>query len=247
MNNKDLENYLNDLLAANQYSDYAPNGLQVEGKPNIDRIVLGVTASMELINHAIELNADAIVVHHGYFWKGENQTITGMKHRRIKALLANDINLYGYHLPLDGHETLGNNAQLAKILNISDAAAIAPGELLWQGKLDNLAAKDFAQLITEQLGREPLFIAGGTHKINKIAWCTGGAQGYLEQAAALGIDAYISGEVSEKTYHEAKEYGIHYFAAGHHATERGGVMALDNYLSKEKGLDCQFIDCHNPV
>lgn len=247
MNHFELQNTLNQLLSVEQYQDYAPNGLQVEGKPHVERVVLGVTASMELIEKAIAEKADAIIVHHGYFWKGEPSVITGMKQRRIKALLEHDINLYGYHLPLDGHETLGNNAQLADDFGASHAAAVAPFDLLWQGELDNVGLEDFAKQVHHALGREPLVIAGGTHRIKRLAWCSGGAQGELAKAVALGADAYISGEVSEKTFHEAKEYGIHYIAAGHHATERGGVRALAEYLNQHTTLQCTFIDCPNPV
>ncbi len=247
MNNKALENYLNELLSTDDYKDYAPNGLQVEGKATINKVICGVTASLELIDKAITEQADAIIVHHGYFWKGEDQTITGMKQRRIKALLENNINLYGYHLPLDAHETLGNNVQLGKLWNIVDATPIAPRDLLWQGTLPNLSVADFTDRVTKTLGREPLVISGSERKINKILWCSGGAEGFLEKAVMLGADAYVSGEISEKTYHEAKEYGIHYFSAGHHATERGGISALADYLNKHTDLQCEFVDCYNPV
>lgn len=247
MNNLALELQLNELLAIDQYSDYAPNGLQVQGKPMVHKVICGVTASLELIEAAIARQADAIIVHHGYFWKGEDLTITGIKQRRIKALLENDINLYGYHLPLDGHEILGNNAQLGKFWQITDATPIAPRELLWQGTLSAVSVTNFTDTISKTLGREPLVIAASNKKINKIMWCSGGGQSFLEKAARLGADAYVSGEVSEKTYHEAKEYGVHYFAAGHHATERGGISALADYLNQHTKLDCQFIDCYNPV
>lgn len=247
MENKALETYLNDLLVVDKYKDYAPNGLQVEGRKAVKHIICGVTASMELIEVAIAQKADALLVHHGYFWKGENQTITGMKQRRIKALLENEINLYGYHLPLDGHETLGNNAQLGKLWQVQNAAPIAPFDLLWMGDLPDVSVSDFTQRLAQTLGREPLVIAGGEHRIKRLAWCSGGAQGFLAQAAALGADAFVSGEVSEKTYHEAREYGIHYFGAGHHATERGGVQALGDYLNANTDLQCEFVDCWNPV
>ncbi len=247
MNNRELELYLNQLLSIDKYSDYAPNGLQVGGKPSIKKVICGVTASLELIEKAIAEQADAMIVHHGYFWKGEDQTITGMKQRRIKALLENNINLYGYHLPLDGHEMLGNNAQLGKLWQITDAEAIAPRDLLWQGTLPNVSVADVTDIVTKTLGREPLVISGSERKINKIMWCSGGAQSFLEKAVMLGADAYISGEISEKNYHEAKEYGIHYFAAGHHATERGGIAALADYLNEHTDLHCEFVDCYNPV
>lgn len=247
MNHKALENNLNTLLSVEKYKDYAPNGLQVEGRANVQTVVCGVTASLELIEMAVARQADAIIVHHGYFWKGENQTITGMKQRRIKTLLENDINLYGYHLPLDGHEALGNNAQLGKLWQVQHAAPIAPFELLWTGELADIAAEDFARTLACTLGREPLLVRGGSHLIRKLAWCSGGAQGFLEQAVQQGADAYVSGEISEKTYHEAKEYGIHYFAAGHHATERGGISAIADYLNANTTLRCEFVDCSNPV
>lgn len=247
MNHFDLEQFLNQLLTTEKYHDYAPNGLQIQGKTKVEKVIGGVTASQQLIEAAIAEQADAIIVHHGYFWKGEAAPITGIKQKRIKTLLDNDINLYAYHLPLDGHATLGNNARLAALWQIADAAPIAPYELLWQGSLPHVGADEFAHTIKQTLGRQPLLINAGDKPINKLAWCSGAAQDFLAQAAALGADAYISGEISEKTYHEAKEYGIHYFAAGHHATERGGIIALIDYLNQQTKLNCQFIDCYNPV
>lgn len=247
MHRQQLQQHLNTLLQVEHYRDYAPNGLQVEGKTDISKVVCGVTASQELIEQAIAVQADAIIVHHGYFWKAEDAAITGMKQRRIKALLANDINLYAYHLPLDGHAELGNNARLAALWDVKDAAPTAEFELLWTGQLPSLSVADFSAKLTQTLQRQPLVISGGEHPIRRLAWCSGGAQGYLPQAASLGVDAYVSGEVSEKTYHEAREYGVHYFAAGHHATERGGVQALTAYLNNTLKLSAQFIDCPNPV
>ncbi len=247
MNNYELEKTINDLLLIHKYKDYAPNGIQIEGKQEIQKVICGVTASMELIERAINEKADAIIVHHGYFWKGEKENITGIKQKRIKALLENNINLYAYHLPLDGHQELGNNAQLGKLWNIINAQPTAEFDLLWYGNINETSVTDFGNLITQTLEREPLIIQGGNHTIKRIAWCSGAAQGFLEQAVALGVDAFISGEISEKTFHEAKEYGIHYFGAGHHATEKGGIMALCEYLNSHTTLECQFIDCWNPV
>ncbi len=247
MNNFQLEQYLNELLRVDRYKDYAPNGLQVEGRAEVKKVICGVTASQELINDAINKKADAILVHHGYFWKGEQPVITGIKQRRIHALLTHGINLYGYHLPLDGHEVLGNNAQLAKLWGIERAQPIAPFELIWTGRLPTVSVDNFKELLKTTLDREPLVIKAGDKPISKVAWCSGGAQGFLEQAASLGVDAYVSGEASEKTYHEAKEYGVHYFGAGHHATERGGIQALSSYLCEHQGLDCEFIDLYNPI
>lgn len=247
MDNRALEHYLNQLLSVESFQDYAPNGLQVQGCKPVRNVVLGVTASQQLIDAAIAQHADAMIVHHGYFWKGEPPTITGMKYQRLKKLLAHDINLYAYHLPLDAHPTLGNNAQLAKQLGIDHASATPVDDLLWIGDLESIPVQIFAKRIFQRLEREPLVISGSDRCINRLAWCTGAAQNYLEQAVEFGVDAFVSGEVSEKTYHEAKEYQIHYIAAGHHATERGGVMALSAYLNKHTDLHCQFIDCHNPV
>ena len=248
----ELEKYLNQLLKPEQIKDYAPNGLQIQGAEQISKIITGVTASQALIDKAIVEKADAIIVHHGYFWKNESYVIRGMKHKRIKALLDNNINLFAYHLPLDIHPTLGNNAQLAKLLNIK---VIGPLELAnlfsvaIQGELaEERTGTQLAQLIDSKLNRACLHIAPPSNKkIKTIAWCTGGGQDYIELAAEQGIDAFISGEVSEKTTHIADEMDIHFFAAGHHATERYGVKALGEYIAKEQGVEVIFIDIDNPV
>ena len=243
---QEIEQFLN----VNAISDYCPNGLQVEGKAQIKRIVSGVTASQALIDAAIELQADAILVHHGYFWKGEDQRIVGMKQRRIKALLTHDINLLAYHLPLDVHPEVGNNVQLAQRLGLTVTGSLEPGNprsVGLIGTLDTpLSAKDFAARIESVLGRAPLVF--DQHKpIQSVAWCTGGAQGYIEQAIAAGVDAYLTGEVSERTFHEAQENGISFFAAGHHATERYGVQALGEWLVKRFGIEHHYVECDNPV
>ncbi len=243
---QEIEQFLN----VNAISDYCPNGLQVEGKAQIKRIVSGVTASQALIDAAIELQADAILVHHGYFWKGEDQRIVGMKQRRIKALLTHDINLLAYHLPLDVHPEVGNNVQLAQRLGLTVTGPLEPGNprsVGLIGTLDTpLSAKDFAARIESVLSRAPLVF--DQHKpIQSVAWCTGGAQGYIEQAIAAGVDAYLTGEVSERTFHEAQENGISFFAAGHHATERYGVQALGEWLVKRFGIEHHYVECDNPV
>ncbi len=243
---QEIEQFLN----VNAISDYCPNGLQVEGKAQIKRIVSGVTASQALIDAAIELQADAILVHHGYFWKGEDQRVIGMKQRRIKALLTHDINLLAYHLPLDVHPEVGNNVQLAQRLGLTVTGPLEPGNprsVGLIGTLDTpLSAKDFAARIESVLGRAPLVF--DQHKpIQSVAWCTGGAQGYIEQAIAAGVDAYLTGEVSERTFHEAQENGISFFAAGHHATERYGVQALGEWLVKRFGIEHHYVECDNPV
>ena len=243
---QDLEQFLN----VSASSDYCPNGLQVEGKSQIQRIVSGVTASQALIDAAIELQADAILVHHGYFWKGEDQPIVGMKQRRIKALLAHDINLIAYHLPLDVHPEVGNNVQLEQRLGLTVTGPLEPDNprnVGLIGELDvALSASEFAARMTAVLDRAPLVVDHG-HPIQRVAWCTGGAQGYIEQAIAAGVEAYITGEVSERTFHEAQEYGISFFAAGHHATERYGVQALGEWLAERFSIEHHYVECNNPV
>lgn len=248
----DFEQYLNELLKPEQIKDYAPNGLQIQGSAQITKIVTGVTASQALIDLAIAEKADALLVHHGYFWKNESYVIRGMKHKRIKALIENNISLFAYHLPLDIHPILGNNAQLATLLNIDVTGPLELGNafsIAIQGQLpEHTSGFDLALLINNKLNRECLHIAPPSNKkIKTIAWCTGGGQDYIELAAEQGIDAFISGEVSEKTTHIAKEMDIHFFAAGHHATERYGVKALGEHIAKEQGLNVVFIDIDNPV
>ncbi len=246
MQRQTLVAYLNDLLQISQYQDYVPNGLQVQGREQIKRIVFGVTASQALIDAAIELNADAIIVHHGYFWKSEPLTLTGIKYQRIKKLLDHDINLLSYHLPLDGHAELGNNAQLAKLWRLHDITP-QPG-LVRLGELPTAMPIDqFVQQVEITLDRKPLHLPGGPEQVKRIAWCSGGAQGYIDQAINWDADVYISGEVSEQTTHIARESGIHYLAAGHHATETWGVKALALHLEAQLNLDCQYVDVPNPV
>lgn len=252
MQRQDLERYLNELLTPQKIKDFTPNGLQVQGSENIMKVVTGVTASKALIESAIAAQADAILVHHGYFWKNESYVIRGMKHDRIKSLLLNDINLFAYHLPLDIHPTLGNNAQLAKLLNITNVQPLEldnPLSVSMQGCfIEPLNPERLTSLITKTLARECLHIAAPSHKpIKTIAWCSGGGQGYIELAAEQGIDAFLTGEVSEQTTHIAHEMDIHFFAAGHHATERYGIKALGEHLANDLGLDVEFIDIDNPV
>ena len=251
MNNLELERLLNEKLSTDRINDYAPNGLQVEGKSEIKKIITGVTASQALIDYAVAQQADALLVHHGYFWKSENPCIRGMKGKRIKTLLVNDINLYGYHLPLDVHPELGNNAKLAQLLGISDLQPLENSSTsipVWGMLKDPVTAEEFAHRIEQVLHRKPLICTeNGPHLIRKIGICTGGGQGYIDLAAAQGCDAFITGEVSEQTIHSAREQGIHFFAAGHHATERYGIKALGEWLAAEYGLDVEFKDIDNPA
>lgn len=247
MNHYELENIVNQQLNSGAFSDYAPNGLQVEGRTEVKTLITGVTASQALVDEAVARNADAILVHHGYFWKSEPAVIKGMKRNRLRALLANNINLYGWHLPLDAHPTLGNNAQLAKLLDIEVKGEVQP--LVFWGELATpLSGEALAQRIEERLGRAPLHCGDNAPaQIRRVAWCSGGGQGFIDSAAAFGVDAYITGEVSEQTIHSAREQGLHFFAAGHHATERGGIKALGEWLAEQHGLDVTFIDIPNPA
>lgn len=250
MQRREFNQLLNDILKPHLIKDFCPNGLQVEGKNEIKKIVTGVTASQALIEAAIEQQADAILVHHGFFWKGGSQPITGMKKRRIGALLANDINLFGYHLPLDIHPAVGNNAQLAKLLDIEIETGLepTPNSVAMKGRLKTpLSGEDFADKIAKVLNRTPLTSLVRSAKIETIALCTGGGQGYIDLAADQGIDAYLTGEASEQTIHSSREQNIDFFAAGHHATERYGVKALGELLAQEHGFDVTFIDIDNPV
>ena len=243
-----LNNYLNTLLQPERFSDYCPNGLQVEGKQEINKIVTGVTASMALLQSAHRANADAVLVHHGYFWRGEALPITGIKKHRIQFLLQHDINLFAYHLPLDAHSKLGNNVMLAKKLGLTVTGRAGEKEMLLLAELKSpQPLQSLVNLIETKLNRKPQVIGDLNKPIQKIALCTGAAQGYIEQAAAAGVDAYISGEISEQTVHVAIESGVSYISAGHHATERYGIRALGEHLAQKFDLQHEFIDIDNPV
>lgn len=243
--------YVDALLATSRFQDYCPNGLQVEGKQQINTIVTGVTASQALLDAAVANEAEAILVHHGYFWRGEAAPVIGVKYQRLKTLLEHDINLLAYHLPLDAHTEFGNNVQLAKLLDIEIDGRISgtgdPAIGLCGCLKSPMPLDEFADYIDSKLDRKPMVVAGHDRVINTIGWCTGAAQGYIQQAAELGLDAFISGEASEQTTHLARELGIHYISAGHHATERYGVKALGEHLAAQFGLQHIFIDIDNPV
>lgn len=251
INREELADYLDELLSCSAFSDYSPNGIQVEGVAEIKRICTAVTASIDVINEAILREADALLVHHGYFWRGEEAVITGMKRQRIAKLLDCGLSLFAYHLPLDCHLFLGNNACLAQLFNVELVKQHVAGKtpnLLWSGALIKpITAMAFSRVINEKLGREPLHIAGSDKLIKTIAWCSGAAQDFIEDAYFLGVDAFLSGEVSERTYYQAKELGIHYFACGHHATERYGIQAVGSHLATKFKLEHYFIDSSNPV
>ncbi|MDR9432315.1 MAG: Nif3-like dinuclear metal center hexameric protein [Spiribacter sp.] len=246
-----LIDYLTSLLEPNAGRDYCPNGLQVEGKAHIQRLITGVTASKRLLQRAIDANADAVLVHHGYFWKGEEAAITGMKAQRIKLLIENELNLLAYHLPLDIHPQFGNNACLGALLGVECRPPVSVGGvdgLLWHGRLpEPISPSTLSARLADGLGQSPVHIEVEVAPIKTIAWCSGGGQKFIQAAAALEVDAYISGEISEQTTHEARELGLHYFAAGHHATERAGVKTVGEHLADQFEIEHEFIDDPNPA
>ncbi len=248
---KDLVALADDLLEPRAFDDYCPNGLQVEGRARVRRLISGVTASQALIERAIELEADAIFVHHGYFWRGEDPRVVGMRRHRLGLLLTHDISLIAYHLPLDAHPRYGNNARLAEELDIEISGGLQPESARPVGNVGRLAeplsAPDFADHVGRRLGRAPLLVQVGERPVETVAWCTGAAQGYIQQAVELGADAFLTGEVSEQTVHQARELGIHFIAAGHHATERYGAPAVADYLARQAGIEHYFVDIDNPV
>lgn len=248
MRREELGAYLDALLEPARFRDYCPNGLQVEGRDAIRRVVCGVTASLALIEAAAARGADAILVHHGWFWKGEDGRVTGFRKRRMQTLLAHDINLFAYHLPLDAHAELGNNAQIARRFGWQIERRFGESEL---GCLAVLPAPTFASDLARQaesvFGRAPLLLGDANRSVRRVAWCSGGAQDWFEEAILAGADLFLSGEVAERTTHLARESGVAYLAAGHHATERYGVMALGEHLAARCGLDCEYVEIDNPV
>jgi len=248
----ELVAYADRLLGVENFSDYCPNGLQVEGRSEVRTLVGGVTACQALLDAAVKLGADAVLVHHGYFWKGENPRVVGMKRRRLATLLRHEISLIAYHLPLDAHQELGNNAQLARVLGLTVTGTAGgnnrmPGLMLLGEPAQPMTGDAFAVHIAARLGREPLYVPGDAAPIRRLAWCTGSAQSYIEIALNAGADAFLTGEASEQTVHIARENGLHFFAAGHHATERYGVPALGAHLAGQFALDFIFVDIANPV
>ena len=244
----ELRDYIGSLLSVSRFRDYCPNGIQVEGKTEVQRIATGVTASQAVIHAAAEWGADAIIVHHGYFWRGEDPCITGIKKQRIAYLLKQDVNLLAYHLPLDAHPELGNNVQLAKLLGITVRGQFGEQDIANYGVLEQpLKLHQFASKVEEKLRQSPRVIGEGGSNVTRIAWCSGGGQRYFEQALALGVDAFLTGEISEQNVHVAQETGVAFIAAGHHATERFGVQALGEHLAAHFGLEHRFCDQDNPV
>lgn len=244
----ELVDYTGQILQVERFHDYCPNGLQVEGRSDIRKIVSGVTASMALLEAAQSAGADVVLVHHGYFWRNEDACVTGIKRARLKFLLQHEINLLVYHLPLDAHLEFGNNVQLGRVLGLRLEGWAGEQSIVAHGSLENpLPLKSFGDHLARVLKRQPLFIGDPDMPVSRVAWCTGAAQQYLEQALSLNVDAFISGEVSEQTVHLARESGVAYIAAGHHATERYGVQALGDHMARHFDLQHEFIDIDNPV
>jgi dinuclear metal center YbgI/SA1388 family protein len=244
----ELDYYIAQLLQPERFNDYCPNGLQVEGKSEIKSIVTGVTASMALLQAAKAVGADAVLVHHGYFWRNESPVVTGIKMRRLKFLLAHDINLFAYHLPLDAHTELGNNVMLGKLLGFGSVAYLDDKKMMpWVQLEQNRSLSVFTDELSAKLNRQVQYIGEPSKPINTVAWCTGAAQSYMEQAIANGVDVFISGEISEQTVHLARESNTAYISAGHHATERYGIKALGEHLAEKFDLQHQFIDIDNPI
>ena len=244
-----LTQTLDEMLKPEGFKDYCPNGLQVEGRNEIGRLVCGVTANQALLDLAVAEQADAILVHHGWFWRGESGAVTGIKRNRLKTLLANDINLYAYHLPLDAHPALGNNAGLAKAAGWHQSGVFGEQGLGCLGApADGATVASVAADLEKALGRPPFVLAESMDQpIRRIAWCTGGAQSYFEAAIQAGADAFVTGEVSEPMVHLARETGVAYFAAGHHATERFGVQALGQALADRFGIRVLYLEVDSPV
>lgn len=245
---KELADYNAGLLQTARFKDYCPNGVQVEGRPDVRRLATAVTASQAVIDEAVAWGADALLVHHGYFWRSEPAPLTGIKRQRIATLLRHDISLLAYHLPLDAHPELGNNTQLGHLLGLIEEGRFGEQDIGCVGVVSEEI--DFAVLAARVelcLKRPPLLLGDPERRVRRVAWCSGGAQDYFESAIACGIDVYLTGEVSEPCYHLAAEHGVAFIAAGHHATERLGVQALGKHLAERFGLQHRFIDQQNPI
>ncbi|MBA0902903.1 MAG: Nif3-like dinuclear metal center hexameric protein [Candidatus Nitrotoga sp.] len=244
----DLRDYIADIVEPDRFRDYCPNGVQVEGKAEICRIASGVTASKDLLEAATAWNADAILVHHGYFWRNEDMAVTGIKKQRIAHLLRHDVSLLAYHLPLDAHAKFGNNVQLGMRLDFVERGRFGEQDIACHGELaQTQTLTQLANRVAHSLNRTPLVIGEGDTIIHKIAWCTGAAQSYFESAVALGVDAFLTGEISEQNVHLARESGVAFIAAGHHATERYGIQALGKHVAEHFGVEHRFFELENPV
>lgn len=246
-----LKRALDEELNSAAFNDYCPNGLQVEGSAVISRLVSGVTASQALIDRAVALEADAILVHHGYFWRGEDPRLVGMKGRRVSALIRANINLFAYHLPLDNHATLGNNAGLGRVLKFASWKSLKENEASYpvftSSYRENRPLSEVSQDLSEALGRSVTTVGEADTPVRSVAWCTGGGQGYIDDAADAGVDLFITGEISEQTVHVARERNVAFIAAGHHATERFGAKALGDWVAAKFAIEHEFVDIDSPA
>jgi dinuclear metal center YbgI/SA1388 family protein len=244
----EIDGYLAALLSVDRFKDYGPNGLQVEGRSEVVRLVSGVTASLALIDAAIAARADALLVHHGVFWRGQDGRLTGWLAERVRRLMAHGVSLFAYHLPLDAHAQYGNNAQLGARLGLEADARFGEQELGFAAPAARERTLEaLAQRLQAELGRAPLVLPGDDRALARIGWCTGGAQGYFEAAVAAGVDVFLTGEVSEPQAHLARETGVAFIACGHHATERYGAPALAAHVAERFGLEHRFIEIDNPA
>ena len=244
----ELKSYLDQLLNVSHFHDYCPNGLQVEGRNEIYTVITGVTASLNLLQAAVAANADLILVHHGYFWRGENECVIGMKRHRIALLIENNINLLAYHLPLDAHSVLGNNAQLGRKLDFIESGRFGEQDIAMLGNVSQgITLEELGVKIERVLSRAPLIIGDKTSLIRRIAWCTGAAESYFNEAICLNVDVFITGEISERNVHVSRECGVGLISAGHHATERYGIQALGEHIAQKFGITHQFIDEDNLI
>ncbi len=244
---QDIEAHLGNLLAVERFKDYGPNGLQVQGAGEVHVLVSGVTASLALIEAAVELRAQAMLVHHGLFWRGHDGRLVGWLAQRVRLLMQHNINLFAYHLPLDAHPTLGNNAQLGLRLGWVCSQTFGDQSLGFLGESDPQTLTQLTERVQLVLGRNPTVVAGDGRPVKRVAWCTGGAQGYFESAIAAGADAFITGEISEPQAHLARETGVAFMACGHHATERFGAPAVAAHVADHFGLEHHFVEIHNPA
>lgn len=246
-----LVRYLDDYLDAGAVKDYGPNGLQVEGTPTIHKVVTGVSACLELFNEARRHSAQAVLVHHGIFWEGMPRTLTGWRYHRVAELIHGDLNLIAYHLPLDRHPEVGNNAVAARALGLVELERFAEHQGLpigFKGEFtDPIPVEELVQRAEALYARKPLLFRGNQNAIHSVGIVSGGAQAEIHQAIGAGLDAYITGEASEWVMNIAREAGIHFLSCGHYATERVGIKALGDHLHEEFGLEIEFIDIENPV
>jgi dinuclear metal center YbgI/SA1388 family protein len=242
-----IESSLNTLLQPAAFKDYGPNGLQVEGRAQVRCLVTGVTASLAFIDAALAAGADALLVHHGLFWRGHDGRLTGWLKERVARLMKADVSLFAYHLPLDAHAELGNNAQLGQRLGLQADARFGEQDLGFIGDGGGVTAEGLAARVQQALSRTPVLLPGDGRPLRRVAWCTGGAQGYFEDAIAAGADLFLTGELSEPQAHLSRETGVAYLACGHHATERFGAPAVGAHLAQQLGLAHRFIDIDNPA